>query len=135
MFFSVFVPLSQVDLLSIIIVHIISYVISYIISLHILFIAIYIIFYIYQITVTFAIDANGIMNVSGKDTKSGRGGAIEIKNDKGRLTRAQIEHMIKTAEEFAEVSSLYVNDVYNVDDVDDFCEVYVVYDQSPDEIC
>jgi molecular chaperone DnaK len=54
-----------------------------------------------QIEVTFDIDANGIVNVSAKDLGTGKSHNITIKNADG-LTEADIEKMIKDAEENAE---------------------------------
>ncbi len=54
-----------------------------------------------QIEVTFDIDANGIVNVSAKDLGTGKSQNITIKNADG-LTEADIEKMIKEAEENAE---------------------------------
>jgi L1 cell adhesion molecule like protein len=53
-----------------------------------------------QIEVTFDIDANGIMNISAQDKSSGKSKNITITNDKGRLTKEQIEEMVKKAEQF-----------------------------------
>jgi L1 cell adhesion molecule like protein len=53
-----------------------------------------------QIEVTFDIDANGIMNISASDKSSGKSNKITITNDKGRLSKEQIEEMIKKAEQF-----------------------------------
>uniref|UniRef100_A0A1B6FJL5 Heat shock protein 70 n=2 Tax=Cuerna arida TaxID=1464854 RepID=A0A1B6FJL5_9HEMI len=55
-----------------------------------------------KIDVTFDIDANGIMNVSAKDNSSGRSKNIVIKNDKGRLSKAEIERMLNEAEKYKE---------------------------------
>ena len=54
-----------------------------------------------QIEVTFDIDANGIMNISAKDKNTGKENKITIKSDSG-LTEAEIERMIREAEENAE---------------------------------
>jgi len=54
-----------------------------------------------QIEVTFAIDANGILNVSAKDLGTGKEQAIEIKGSSG-LTETEIEKMKKDAEAHAE---------------------------------
>jgi len=53
-----------------------------------------------QIEVTFDIDANGILNVSAKDTSTGKQEKITIKNDKGRLSKEEIERMVNEAEKF-----------------------------------
>jgi heat shock protein 1/8 len=54
-----------------------------------------------QIEVTFDVDANGILNVSAQDKSTGKLTKITITNDKGRLTKAQIEKMVRDAESFA----------------------------------
>jgi len=54
-----------------------------------------------QIEVTLDIDANGILNVSAKDKNTGKENKITIKSDSG-LTEAEIQRMIKEAEENAE---------------------------------
>ena len=53
-----------------------------------------------QIEVSFDIDANGIMNISAADKSTGKSNKITITNDKGRLSKEQIEEMLKKAEEF-----------------------------------
>lgn len=53
-----------------------------------------------QIEVTFDIDANGILNVSAIEKGTGKTNKITITNDKGRLTKDDIEKMVKSAEEF-----------------------------------
>merc|ERR1712138_78326 len=59
-----------------------------------------------QIEVTFEIDSNGILVVGAEDKASGNTETITIKNDKGRLSRAQIERMVQEAEDFAEEDRL-----------------------------
>jgi len=54
-----------------------------------------------QIEVTFDIDANGIMKISAKDKNTGKENNITIKSDSG-LTEAEIQRMVKEAEENAE---------------------------------
>jgi molecular chaperone DnaK len=54
-----------------------------------------------QIEVTLDIDANGILNVSAKDKNTGKENKITIKSDSG-LTEAEIERMVREAEENAE---------------------------------
>ncbi|KAJ3704537.1 hypothetical protein LUZ61_008242 [Rhynchospora tenuis] len=53
-----------------------------------------------KINVCFEIDANGILNVTAKDTGSGQKSRITVTNDEGRLSEEQIERMIKDAETF-----------------------------------
>jgi L1 cell adhesion molecule like protein len=53
-----------------------------------------------KIEVTFDLDANGILNVSAEDTSSGNKQRITITNDTGRLTKEQVEQMIRDAERY-----------------------------------
>jgi L1 cell adhesion molecule like protein len=53
-----------------------------------------------QIEVTFDIDANGILNVSAQDKSTGKQNKITITNDKGRLSKEEIERMVEEAEKF-----------------------------------
>ena len=53
-----------------------------------------------QIEVTFDIDANGILNVSAKDKSTGKSSNITITNDKGRLSKAEIDRMLSEAERY-----------------------------------
>ncbi|UJR21528.1 hypothetical protein I4U23_024613 [Adineta vaga] len=55
-----------------------------------------------QIDVTFDLDANGILHVTAEDKSTGRNKKIEIKNDKGRLSQAEIQRMINDAEQYRE---------------------------------
>merc|ERR1712116_63894 len=53
-----------------------------------------------QIEVTFDIDANGILNVSAADKSTGKQNKITITNDKGRLSKEDIEKMVNDAEQY-----------------------------------
>ncbi|GBG71286.1 hypothetical protein CBR_g8708 [Chara braunii] len=53
-----------------------------------------------QITVCFDIDANGILNVSAEDKTTGSKNKITITNDKGRLSKEEIEKMVQDAEKY-----------------------------------
>jgi len=53
-----------------------------------------------QIEVTFDIDANGILNVSATDKSTGKENKITITNDKGRLSKEDIEKMVNDAEKY-----------------------------------
>merc|ERR1711963_750936 len=53
-----------------------------------------------QIEVTFDIDANGILNVSATDKSSGKQEKITITNDKGRLSKEEIDRMVNESEKF-----------------------------------
>ena len=53
-----------------------------------------------QINVCFDIDANGILNVSAEDKSTGQKNKITITNDKGRLSKEEIERMVQEAEKY-----------------------------------
>ncbi|EPQ28263.1 uncharacterized protein PFL1_04090 [Pseudozyma flocculosa PF-1] len=55
-----------------------------------------------QIEVTFDVDANAILNVSAADKTTGKSEKITITNDKGRLSKEDIERMVGEAERFKE---------------------------------
>jgi len=55
-----------------------------------------------QIEVTFDLDANGIMNVSALEKGTGKSNKIVITNDKGRLSKEEIERMLAEAEKYKE---------------------------------
>jgi len=60
-----------------------------------------------QINVRFDIDANGILNVSAEDKASGKSEKIVITNDKGRLSKADIEKMMQDAEKYKDEDEKY----------------------------
>jgi L1 cell adhesion molecule like protein len=53
-----------------------------------------------QIEVTFDIDANGILNVTAIEKSTGKENKITITNDKGRLSKEEIERMVNEAERY-----------------------------------
>lgn len=55
-----------------------------------------------QIEVTFALDANGILEVTALDKGSGRQESVTISNDNGRLTQKEIDRMVADGDKFAE---------------------------------
>jgi L1 cell adhesion molecule like protein len=48
-----------------------------------------------QIAVSFDIDANGILNVNAEDKTTGKSNKITITNEKGRLSKEDIERMVQ----------------------------------------
>jgi L1 cell adhesion molecule like protein len=54
-----------------------------------------------QIEVSFDVDANGILNVSAAEKSTGKSNKITITNDKGRLSKEEIERLVKEAEKNA----------------------------------
>jgi len=55
-----------------------------------------------QITVTFDIDANGIMKINASEKTSGNKKDLTITNEKGRITAEEIETMVREAEQYKE---------------------------------
>merc|ERR1712021_317852 len=55
-----------------------------------------------QIEVIFEIDENSILTVSANDKGTGKTETITITNDKGRLTKEEIDQMVKDSEKYAE---------------------------------
>ncbi|CEP60257.1 Hsp70 family ATPase SSA3 LALA0_S01e06568g [Lachancea lanzarotensis] len=53
-----------------------------------------------QIEVSFDLDANGILNVHALEKGTGKSSKITITNDKGRLSKEDIERMVSDAEKF-----------------------------------
>lgn len=53
-----------------------------------------------QIEVSFDMDANGILSVSAIEKGTGKATQITIKNDKGRLSKEDIERMVQEAEQY-----------------------------------
>jgi heat shock protein 1/8 len=58
-----------------------------------------------QIEVTFDVDANGILNVSAVDKANGKEEKITITNDKGRLSKEDIDRMVADAEKYADADN------------------------------
>jgi len=55
-----------------------------------------------QIEITYDLDANGILNVSACEKSTGKSDKITVTNDKGRLSKDDIEKMVADAEKFKE---------------------------------
>lgn len=55
-----------------------------------------------QIEVSLDLDANGILNVAAVEKGTGKSSKITITNDKGRLSKDQVEEMVKAAEQYKE---------------------------------
>nr|XP_003466643.1 heat shock 70 kDa protein 6 [Cavia porcellus] len=53
-----------------------------------------------QIEVTFDIDANGILSVTATDRSTGKANKITITNDKGRLSKEEVERMVHEAQQY-----------------------------------
>ena len=55
-----------------------------------------------QIEVIFDVNTDGILNVTAQDKTTGNKGSVKITNEKGRLSKEQIEKMVKNAENYIE---------------------------------
>ncbi|CAM39827.2 putative heat-shock protein hsp70, partial [Leishmania braziliensis MHOM/BR/75/M2904] len=59
-----------------------------------------------QIEVTFDLDANGILNVSAEEKGTGKRNHITITNDKGRLSKDEIERMVNDASKYEQADKM-----------------------------
>ncbi len=55
-----------------------------------------------KIVIDLSVDVNGILEVTAKEESTGKSNNIKITNDKGRLSKEQIEEMVKAAEKYKE---------------------------------
>jgi heat shock protein 1/8 len=74
-----------------------------------------------QIEVTFDIDANGIMNVSACDKGTGKVNKITITNEKGRLSKEDIEKMVNDAEKFKGEDELTKKKIETKNSFENYC--------------
>ena len=74
-----------------------------------------------QINVRFDVDANGILNVSAEDKASGNSEKITITNDKGRLSKEDIEKMVQDAEKYKEEDEKYAKKVEAKNGLETYC--------------
>jgi L1 cell adhesion molecule like protein len=74
-----------------------------------------------QIEVTFDIDANGILNVSAVDKSTGRENKITITNDKGRLSKDDIEKMVSDAEKYKKEDEIQRDRIQAKNSLESYC--------------
>lgn len=74
-----------------------------------------------QIEVSFDLDANGILNVHAEDKSTGKSEKITITNDKGRLSKDEIERMVAEAEKFREEDEKNKNRVDGKNELENYC--------------
>jgi heat shock protein 1/8 len=74
-----------------------------------------------QIEVTFDIDANGILNVSAVDKTSGKENRITVTNDKGRLSKYEIEYMIADAENYKKEDDIQHERISAKNSLESYC--------------
>lgn len=74
-----------------------------------------------RIEVTFDIDANGILNVTAVESSKNNKKNITITNDKGRLSKEEIEAMLKEAEKFKEDDKKNKERIDAKNELENFC--------------
>ena len=74
-----------------------------------------------QFEVTFDIDSNGILNVSAEDKATNKKNKITITNDKGRLSKEEIDKMVKEAEKFKEEDEKQKSRIEAKNQLENFC--------------
>jgi L1 cell adhesion molecule like protein len=75
-----------------------------------------------QVEVTFDIDANGVLNVTAEDKgASGKKANITITNDKGRLSKDDIERMVREAEQFADEDKAAAEKIQAKNGLESYC--------------
>merc|ERR1711931_180981 len=74
-----------------------------------------------QIEVTFDIDANGILNVSASDKSTGKQNKITITNDKGRLSKEEIEKMVADSEKFKAEDDIQKQRIDSKNNLESYC--------------
>ncbi len=84
-----------------------------------------------QIEVTFDIDANGILNVSAQDKGTGKQNKITITNDKGRLSKEEIEKMVNDAEKYKGEDEIVKKKVEAKNGLENYC--YSIKNSMTDE--
>merc|ERR1711998_90689 len=86
-----------------------------------------------QINVTFDIDANAILNVSAEEKSTGKINKITITNDKGRLTKEEIEKMVQEAEKYKAEDDLHKQRIEAKNSLENFS--YCMRNKMNDEKC
>ena len=74
-----------------------------------------------QIEVTFDLDANGILTVTAEEKNTGNKNNIVISNDQGRLSKDQIDSMIRDAEQYADDDRLHKETIDARNQLESFC--------------
>merc|ERR1739848_981269 len=74
-----------------------------------------------QINVIYDIDANSILNVSAEDKSTGQKNKITITNDKGRLSKDEIERMVAEAEKYKSEDEDHRKKIEAKNSLEDYC--------------
>ena len=73
-----------------------------------------------QIVVTFDVDPNGILNVSAQDVSTGNVKSITITNDKGRLSKEEVERLVREAEQHKEADELVLKKIQSKNELEQY---------------
>ncbi len=84
-----------------------------------------------QIEITYDVDANGILNVSAVEKSTGKQNAITISNDRGRLSKEDIERMVRESEEYKVQDDLNRERIESKNKVENY--IYTIKSNSNDE--
>jgi len=74
-----------------------------------------------QIEVTFDLDSNGILNVSACEKAGGKTQKITITNDKGRLSKEEIEKMVADSEKFKAEDDIQKQRIDSKNSLESYC--------------
>lgn len=74
-----------------------------------------------QIEVTFDVDANGILQVTAVEKGTGKSHKITITNDKGRLSKEDIEKLVKEAESYKEQDAANRERIEAKNELENYC--------------
>merc|ERR1711881_80133 len=74
-----------------------------------------------QIDVTFDTDANGMLNVSAVEKSTGKENKITITNDKGRLSKEDVERMTSEAEKYRKEDEEFKDKVESKNSLGNYC--------------
>jgi len=74
-----------------------------------------------QIEVTFDIDANGILNVTALEKSTNKENKITITNDKGRLSKEDIERMVNEAEKYRDEDEKQKETISSKNALESYC--------------
>lgn len=88
--------------------------------------------FFFKLQVTFDLDANGILNVSAKDSSTGKSEKIRITNDKGRLSKEEIDKMLNDAEKYKAEDDKQREKVVSRNKLEGYC---FSAKQAAEEVC
>ena len=84
-----------------------------------------------QIEVSFDLNSDGLLCVTAEDKKSGNKNKVDITNDSGRLSKQDIERMVKEGEDYAEEDRKNAENVNAKNDLESY--IYSVKNTIEDE--